>query len=55
MHCLRVSDGREEWKANLPNSETVQRWYIKDNEHSIVAVGITPGKMGYNLLNDNIS
>ncbi|XP_059178557.1 ER membrane protein complex subunit 1-like [Physella acuta] len=44
IYCLKLSDGSEEWKADLPNSDTVSRWYVKERADDYIAVGISPGQ-----------
>lgn len=44
MHCLKISDGTEEWRTELPNSETIDRWIVQSSSDGFVAVGVTPGQ-----------
>ncbi|RUS77416.1 hypothetical protein EGW08_014819, partial [Elysia chlorotica] len=44
MHCLKLSDGLEEWRAELPNSETVDHWFVQGQGEGFVAVGVTPNQ-----------
>ncbi|KAK7496801.1 hypothetical protein BaRGS_00012010 [Batillaria attramentaria] len=44
LYALRTSDGKTEWEANLPDSDTVHRWYLSLREDGdVVAVGTSPG------------
>ncbi|KAH9504429.1 DUF1620 super, partial [Bulinus truncatus] len=44
LYSLKT-DGSEEWKAEMPNSDSVERWYVKERDDgSFIAVGITPGQ-----------
>ncbi|BFZ23271.1 hypothetical protein BsWGS_26310 [Bradybaena similaris] len=44
LHCLKISDGSESWKVELPNSDTVERWHVQERPDGYIAVGITPGQ-----------
>ncbi|CAL1543686.1 unnamed protein product [Lymnaea stagnalis] len=45
VYSLRMSDGMEEWKAEMPHSDTIVQWYVKERiDGSYIAVGITPGQ-----------
>ncbi|KAK0061557.1 ER membrane protein complex subunit 1 [Biomphalaria pfeifferi] len=45
LYCLKMNDGSEEWKAELPHSDTIERWYVTErSDNSFIAIGITPGQ-----------
>ena len=43
IHCLRISDGSQEWSKGLPVL-SVSHWYVKEVEDGFLAVGVTPGQ-----------